>query len=393
MGFVPGTTTQIEAFLTEQGALELMTNGIGNISYFAVSDDGSNYNTNEKLSYSQVFTLGGKLNINNRTLSVINNITLPSRIFVDNTSTVFKTFENDSKSIILEETIGNSYNNTFFSVYGYDVDRTNTSSYQLNWIKDLSLPYGSTDNSLWLATFDSNGYSDTSISDMNTDNFLVFNIDSSQLAYMDGKTIKFTIPYLSGTVDTYSTFINTNQSKSYYDPLFNESSNYLSRFGKNVVLLFSDNVQRPNGDATKSWSIGYDFINSQFIQGGKNLANFVSSPGLNKDVAVGIAYLDKGVIVIFNSYLYKGYVSRSNDDISLNNRNVVKRTVSNFVCDLPIGKFYRSQNSTFSSGTPIRISSVGLYKSDGTLMGVGRFNTQIEKNSGERLTFLVKLVI
>ena len=72
---------------------------------------------------------------------------------------------------------------------------------------------------------------------------------------------------------------------------------------------------------------------------------------------------------------------------------MVKRTVSNFVCDLPIGKFYRSQNSTFSSGTPVRISSIGLYNSDGDLMAVGKFNTQIEKNSGERLTFLVKLVI
>lgn len=394
MGFVPGATTQIEAFLTELGAQELMTKGVTGIKYFAVSDNASNYSTTTKLSNYQVFTLAGKLPVDDKFLTVLNSTNLTSRVFVDNTTETLKTFESAEISIILEQTEGDTITNDLFTTYPYVVDRTDNTSYELNWIKDLMLPYGSTDNSVWSATYANNGYSDTSIADMNTDDFLFFVIDGSQHAFIDGKSIKITIPYLSGTTNVYGSYLNTNKSKSYYDPFINETSSFLNgRFGDNVVLLFCDDVQKPNGDATKSWSTGYDFLNAPYSQGNKSLANFVSTPGFNKDVAVGIAYLDKGVIVIFNSYLYNGYVNRSNNNFSIENRNVIKRTVANFVCDLPIGKFYRSQNSTFATNTPVRISSIGLYNESKQLVAVGRLSAEIEKSSGQRFTFLVKLVI
>jgi hypothetical protein len=393
MGFVPGATTQIEAFLTQLGAQELMNSGVGGIKYFAVSDEAANYATAEKLTNYQVFTLVGKLPIEDKYLTVLNDTVLASRVFVDNTTETLKSFESGNINVLLEETIGSPNTTNTFAIYSYEVDRTNTSSYQLNWLKDLTLPYGPTDTALWSATFANNGYSDTAIADMNTNTPLFFVIDSSQHAYVDGKTIKVTIPYLSGTTDLYGTYLNTNRSASYYDGFINETSNYLSRFGPNVVLLFSDDVQRPNGDATKSWSTGYDYANAPFSQGGKSLANFVASPGLNKDTAVGIAYLDKGVVVIFNSYLYNGYINKTNNNLSITNKNVVKRTVANFVCDLPIGKFYRSQNATFATNTPVRISSIGLYNSSKQLVAVGRLSSEIEKSAGQRFTFLVKLVI
>lgn len=393
MGFVPGTTTQIEAYLTELGAQELMNSGILGIKYFGVSDEASNYSTTQKLGNYQVFSLAGKLPVDNKFLTVINQDSLKSKVFVDNTTETFKTFEDNTISVVLEEAVGGVNTINALAIYPYIVNKTNTGAYELNWIKDLLLPYGSGDNSLWSATFANNGYSNTAISDMNNDDLLFFVIDSSQHAYIDGKSIKFTIPYQSTTKDLYGTYLNTNRSKSYYDGFVHESSNYLSRFGENVVLLFCDDVQRPNGDITKSWSTGYDYTNAPFSQGNKSLANFVATPGFNKDTAVGIAFLDKGVIVIFNNYLYTGYVNKTNNNISISDRNLIKRTVANFVCDLPIGKFYRSQNPTWSTNTPVRVSSIGLYNESKQLIAVGRLSSEIEKNAGQRFTFLLKLVI
>lgn len=393
MGFIPGTTIEIEAYLTESGAQQIMSTGIGQVKYFAVSDEASNYGTLDKLTFNQVFTLGGKLTVDGRTLSVLTNPTLRSRIFVDNSNETFKTFEGDSGTVVVEQNIGSVTTSNFFNIYSYEVNKT-VSNYQLNWVSDLVLPYGSSDTTLWGLNFNSGGYSDTAISDMISNEALIFVIDGSQHAYIDGKSIKFTLPFLSGTTDLYGTYINTNNAKSFYDGLNTETSQYLTnRFGSNVVLLFSDYIQRPNADATKSWSTGYNFTNAPFSQGNKSLANYVASPGYNKDTAVGIAYLDKGVIVIFNPILYNGYVNRTTNDIAIYNRNLTKRTAVNFICDLPIGKFYRSQNTTYTSNSSLRISSIGLFNSQKELVAVARLNSEIEKNNAQRLTFLVKLVI
>lgn len=393
MGFVPGITTQIETFLTSKGAQQIMTNGIGIIKYFAVSDDACNYVTSNPLTYNQVFTLGGKLLVDNKALSVVNDQELNLRILVDNSSETFKTFLGDSGSVILEEAIGEQNTSYFYNIYPYTINR-NTINYQLNWIIDLKLPYGASDSLAWSRPFNSAGFSDTAIGDMFNNDFLLFTIDGSQHALIDGKSIKMTLPYFNSTVDLYGTFLNTNMSRSFYDGLYGDQSQYMRRFGSNTVLLFCDDIMRPNGgNPSLSWATGYNFSNAPYSQGNKSLANFVTNGALNKDTAVGIAYLDKGVVVIFNNVLYNGYVGRNNENISINNRNLVRRTVVNYICDLPIGNFTRSQNPTFTTNTPIRISSIGLFNENKELMAIGRFNQEVTKNPAQRLTFMVKLVI
>ncbi len=394
MGFVPGITTQIEAFLTEKGAEQLMTSGIEDIKYFAVADDAANYSTSSLLGINEMFTLAGKYHINNKQMSVLPiSTTLDTRIFTDDGTDQYKNFETDSGSILVEQEISFKKSVTEIGIYEYVVDSLDNTSQYINWIKDLKLPYGTADGYLWSATYSNGGYSNTAIADMNTSDFLFFVLDSSQYSYMDGKSVKFTIPYFSGSVDCYSSYLETGVSSSYYDSQYSDQSSFLSRFGDNTVLLFADDIQPPNADATKTWSKGYNYDNAPYSQGGKLLSNFNATAGRNKDIAVGIAFLDKGVVVIFNSVLYNGYINRSVTPLTITNNNIVRRTVANFICDLPIGKFYRSQNTTFTTGTPIRISSVGLYNSNKELIAIGRFNTQIEKNMGKRLTILVKVVI
>ena len=401
MGFVPGLSIQIESFLTENGANQLMASGISDIKYFSISDDAANYSTSLLLGLNEMFTLGGKFLVNDKQLSVLNSTRLESKIFVDNSAETFKTFESDSGQIFLEQNINFKDVINQVSISQYIINPINNLSSHLNWIKDLKLPYGSTDSSIWGTTYSNGGYSDTSISDMfintaldgmTSNSFATFVIDGSQHAYIDGKSIKFSIPFFSGSVDCYSSYLTTGMNASFYDSQITDASNYLTRFGGNAVLLFSDYIQRPNNDATKSWATGYGYNSSPYSQGGKHLANFVSGVN-NKDKAVGIAFLDKGVIIIFNPILYNGYDKRTISTISLTNNNIIRRTVANFICELPIGKFFRSQNSTFSTGNPIRVSSIGLYNSNKELIAIGRFDAQVEKNMGQRLTILVKIVI
>lgn len=392
MGFVPGINTEIETFLTELGAQQIMTQGVGVIKYFAVCDDASNYDTLDPLTFNQVFTLAGKLGVNNKIMSVVNGVDLKHKIFVDTSTEVYKSFETDSGGVILEEDMGGPIVSNFYNIYPYEVDKT-VNNYQLNWIMDSKLPYGIGDNLLWGSNYNVGGYANTAISDMSTNQYLFFVLDGLQHAFMDGKSIKFTIPYFSTTIDLYGTYFNTNMNRNYYNSVNSEGSMYTERFGSNVVFLFSDDISRPNGgDPTRSWSTGYN-LSSPYTSGNKSLANFISNGSSNKDTAVGIVYLDKGVIVIFKDTIYSGYVNRTNNNISVQNKNLVKRTTANFICDLPLGKFYRSQNPTYVMNRPVRISSVGLYNENKELMAVGRLNSEVEKNIAQRLTFLVKLVI
>lgn len=384
MGFVPGATTQIEAFLTEKGATELMNNGIKVIKYFAVSDDASNYGTNEKLDLNQVYTLAGKLTVDNKILTILNNGELYSRIFVDGGYETYKTFEVDSGNVTIEEILGNIQTTNTYAIYPTNYTYPFPNDYRLNWIKDLNLRYGSTDDTIWSLPFNSGGFNGTALQYMNPNYYNFYSIDGSQYSYMDGKSIKFKI---NSSTYLYGSYLNTNQANTYYDSLYSDNSIFLKRFGPNTVLLFTDSIFPPNGDVTKSWSTGYG-LTAPYSQGGKHLANFVSGGGRNRDIAVGMAFLDKGVIVTFYESL-----TVDNNFLELNNRNVVRRMVASFVCDLPLGKFYRSQNSTFYTNAKVRISSIGLFNENKELLAVGRLSSEIEKSSGERFTFLVKLVI
>ena len=69
------------------------------------------------------------------------------------------------------------------------------------------------------------------------------------------------------------------------------------------------------------------------------MANFISNGSLNKDTAVGIAYLDRGVIVIFNPTIYNGYVNRTTNDISIENKN----SGSSHEINLEIAREYHRQ--------------------------------------------------
>jgi hypothetical protein len=58
---------------------------------------------------------------------------------------------------------------------------------------------------------------------------------------------------------------------------------------------------------------------------------------------------------------------------------------------LPLSEFNTSQNPTWEEGETVYITEIGIYDDDGTLLGIGKLNTPIDKNSNIHRTIEFKL--
>ena len=82
----------------------------------------------------------------------------------------------------------------------------------------------------------------------------------------------------------------------------NTATTTYSNYQSNIALLFCDDIRRPNNDSTKSWSTGWNEMMAD-----ANRKVYTSTASVQKerfklydDICVGIAYLDKGFVVITN---------------------------------------------------------------------------------------------
>jgi len=58
---------------------------------------------------------------------------------------------------------------------------------------------------------------------------------------------------------------------------------------------------------------------------------------------------------------------------------------------LPLNEFNTSQNPTWTEGDTVYVTEVGIYDEDGTLLGIGKLNVPIDKNSDKYRTIEFKL--
>ena len=165
------------------------------------------------------------------------------------------------------------------------------------------------------------------------DMYLIFEIPAAKYGeIIDGKSISFTLPYWTGVTNTnltkkslgilasysstikvaniYGTYNLSHLNTDNLDNALSEKdlslqdlgarpdlSSDVSTYNSNVVLLFSDNIATPYENSTGSWGTG----NSQVLDGIR-VFNPKSREKLlytyQQDQCVGVAYLDKGFVVI-----------------------------------------------------------------------------------------------
>ena len=298
-----------------------------------------------------------------------------------------------------------------------------------------------------------------------TKKVLVMEIPQAQYGeIIDGKSLKVKIPKTTGGALFYDIYGAYKQNTTEYD--LGKMDNYLSEhdfsaahFGapavltdaayeSNVVLLFNDDIAIPN--STGSWATGHDGV----MEGEKvyNSTSVAKKKFFNfyEDKPVGIAYLDKGFVVITDEVIVAeayaeysnsayanvdiaaniisrenspGVIDRSNSQFLYTDTYITDDTTSfaeflsynteksiNVVCLASADEFYRTTNTTAKvldsaededfaqfkdpiSGNlyPVVITEIGLHDEEGNLLAIVKPTEPIRKFWYDVVSFNIKI--
>jgi hypothetical protein len=405
MGFnSTAATVTITAKLTPIGRQLMVRNNNSLITSFSLGDSDANYNASVALSTGEVPTGGGDVGPNSSVSNSVNpNANLKSVLVVNGNGVLKKLVENTSTTIISEQVLnGQVIDLSGTSLTQNTIDRNNyTTDPLVNLLYSFGLPLSYDDDVKFTGTtFASGGYSNTAFSALSKSNVVVFGIDNSQYGeILDGKAIKFVLPTSAGTYTMYSTYQNKGATLSSEDANYRDTSTATNIFGDNIAFLFSDTILQPNGgDTTLSWATGFNTL-KPFSLNQKQLYNFRTDTnvGLTADTIVGVAYLDKGFLVITDPTIVADYgavnTTGATTGATVTYNSVSTNVYQNVTCLASRGEFGSSTNSTYTGLENPRISEVGLYDSLGNLIAFGKSDKQIEKNVNELLALGIKITL
>jgi|2_EtaG_2_1085320.scaffolds.fasta_scaffold07049_4 hypothetical protein len=437
MGFLStANTITVTAKLTTSGRRRLLEETNIIFSKFILGDSDANYQTSERLKTGQVLANSGNLGENSTVNdNIASQIRIHSKLYKGAGQTFMKNVEINSNIIgnpeIVElgERIVSGSNLTYVTI-----DRNDHTSEFSNYFASLNLPIKTGDvNSFSSNTQNTGGFAETGFSGFASNKILIGVIDGNSYGEMiDGKSIKCDLPVYTGytiggsptgvtTYEIYSTFPNTYRPLTQLDSEYEDLSIWSSGIfgpGPNVSYLVCDNVRRPNGDPTKSWSTGYDTF-KPFSVNNKSIIN-ISTPtplnpnGLFEDKVVGFVDIAKGVIAItepeivnniatdfsgdtetgievndLGLYFYTGSTYNTTIDSIINN------LVQHIICKAGVGEFYRSESETINNGfDDVRITEIGIVNSSvNDLLAIGKLDRQITKTMGDFVIFDVQIII
>jgi hypothetical protein len=394
MGFINSATTiNIKGKLTPTGRQRLINGGGTSITNFILGDSDANYNVFSGLTSGYIPDFSGDnfgLSLNNggsgyqfRSGLIFRN-GLNKKPVLPTSSTILST----------QKPIG--YNTLYYSANTLTLNIVDRNDYNTDVLTNLfysfALPIDSSSSEQYTgATSVNGGYLDTALSGMASEKILVIGIDSSQYGELiDGKSIYLQLSTLLSTYDIYGTYENNNASSPDLDSRVNDQSIHLQKFGPNRCLLFSDLIQPPNNDGSKSWSTGYS-LPKPFSLNGKQSWNFKSNTGLGlvADKPVGIAYLDKGFIVIteptiVNNFLTTGPTASAT---TATFNSVISTISQKITCIADRNEFTISTNPTFTGGDTPRITEIGLVDDSGNIMAVAKTNKTYYKPQDDMVVF------
>ena len=400
MGFNNITTSiNLVAKLTPLGRKRLVSTNNALISTFSLGDSDANYYAALPLNSGEIPALAGDIgpmsSIGN---GVTDNVFLKSLLYVNRNGVVKKSVETQSSTIVSE-----LKSNGFVTISGSNLTRLviDRNSYDTNKLVNLYYSFGLPLNSDMDKTYTGvtnnlGGYSDTAFSGLSTTNIAVFAIDNTTYGEsVDGKSIKLVVPTTAGTYTIYSTFQNKNIPLTVEDANYYETSTNAQVIDNNIAFLFSDNINKPNSNSTLSWATGWDTY-KPFSLNRKQLFNFQTNTNLSvtADTIVGVAYLDKGLIVLTHPTIVNNMgelTSGATTASTVTFDSVSTDIYQNITCIADRGEFGTSTNPTIGSTDSPRISEVGLYDNLGNLIAVAKTDRHIVKNVNEFIALGIKI--
>lgn len=398
MGFLDNTFgIKVEAKLTPAGRARVVTNSNNLIAYFKLGDSDANYNVYQGLQGGEIPSVAGNAfgqTVNNGGFNYVLRSTLKFNPKTDKKPV-------DTSSINVNSSVINlgyktiNYSSNVISQDVVDINDFATDRL-VNLFYSFGLPITSKDLAKYTTlTRSQGGLLDTAMSAFGQTKILVIGIDNDEYGELiDGKSIELNLSTSSNTYTIYSTFENTNSPLSNLDSQFYETSRNLNTFGPNRALLFCDAIQQPNNDGSKSWATGYA-QNKPFSLNAKELWNLTTNSNLGKvaDKPVGIAYLDKGFLVITEPTIVDSYNSLFSGSTGTSvTYNSLRAGVSQSItCVAGRGEFGISNNYTFSEGDVPRITEIGLYDKSDTLIAIGKLTKTYVKSADDFIAFSVKI--
>jgi len=392
MGFLTNTSTvTLTAKLTPYGRQNLLLNSSSIITQFSIGDSDANYYGDLSLDNGRVPDIAGELGANG-TLNngVYENVVIKNPIQVNSTGVTKKAVQTGSNSVVITPIVNGSKTISYSGITSLFSDRTTgDTDGNANLFQSFGLPITQTQKNLYT----SGTYLPSAIATVNQNKVLVLAIDTCEYGeVIDGKTVKVSLTTTGGTPYTlYSTFQKTLTSLTTVDSKIVEDQSMGAPFGKNVALLFSDQVKKPNGNATKSWATGYG-TTKPFSLNAKEQFNPLpnTNTGAVADTCVGIAYLDKGIIVITHQAIVNNY-SASTTTISFN--HISNEVAQNVTCIVERDEFATSNNPTHTTGEAIRVSEVALYDSSSNIIAFAKSNEQILIGANQFMALGVRILV
>lgn len=398
MGFIATSSTiSISAKLTPFGRKKLISTNNTLITKFAFGDSDANYYTPLTLGTGKVSSAGGNIGSDSGTTnSVFTNVVIKSPIIATASGSLFKAVQPQSITINNQYVSLGQTGLTGTTLGQYIINRNSGATDSLvNLFYTFGLPLNTTEDIVYTGkTFANGGYSDTAISGISQYRIAVIAIPNANYGELiDGKQLKVTLSAGTATTYTmYSTFQETTVESNVQDANYVDGSANIAQFGSNIALLFSDDIMKPNGgDTTLSWGTGFGTV-KPFSINNKRLFNIANIRALAKtaDTAVGIAYLDKGFIVLTHPTLVNIFNTGSTATTVTYN-SVSTKVSQNIVCIAEKGEFATSTNRTFSSSDTVRISEIGLYDKDNNLIAYAKTDRHIAKNINQVLALSVEI--
>jgi hypothetical protein len=398
MGFLTNTTEyNLVAKLTPQGRIRLITSANSLPSTFSLGDSDAYYATLSGLTGGEVPAISGNENgndVNNGGTNYIMRSTLNYNANTDKKPV-------DPSSILVTSThehIG--YNTIYYSAGSITqnlVSLSDTSDRYANLFYSFGLPITNNEfNTYTGLTINQGGLSNTAFSGLAQTNILVIGIDIEEYSELiDGKTIKLELQTSASTYNIYGTYENKSIALTSEDAAIVDKSVNITKFGPNRTLLFSDEILRPNGgDVTKSWSTGYA-QNKPFSVNKKELYNIVTNTNVSKvmDSPVGIAYLDKGFIVITEPTIVNSFnpIYSGSSATTITFDSVRTKVSQSITCIAGRSEFSVSNNPTWSAGDIPRITEVGIFDANNTLIAIGKLNKTYEKPANDFVAFNITI--
>jgi hypothetical protein len=399
MGFITtANTITLTAKLTPIGRQRLVSTNNALISSFALGDSDANYNVPLTLTTGQIPAEAGEIGAN---ASVSNSTTVNAAIknsLIVNNGSLTKPVESQSTIVSIQQLSNGSTSVSGSNLSQVVINRNNYNSDSLvNLFYSFGLPLNSSDDNVYTGvTYTNGGYSDTALSGLAQTKIIVFGIKNTTYGEcLDGKTVKLSLPTSAGTYTIYSTFQDKGLSTSVEDANITETSVVTAGIDANIALLFSDNIKTPNGGSgSLSWATGYNTV-KPFTNNAKEFYNLLtdSNLGQSADTVVGIAYLDKGFIVITHPQIVANYDSTTAAAAVATFDSVSTSVFQNITCIAGRGEFGGSTNPTFTSSDVPRISELGLYDNLGNLIAMAKTDRHVTKNVNEFKAFSVKITL